>query len=106
MVQKLQKEIQYLKDLLQMKRKGDKNSLQVELFKLKEENDRLRQIALSINDVEKLKQENKLMRIEMQNHLNYDEGTNYEDNDSDQERDIARTTISNASVVPSSNIYW
>ena len=44
------------------------------------------------------------MRIEMQNHLNYDEGTNYEDNDSDQERDIARTTISNASVVPSSHI--
>lgn len=67
---KLQKEIQYLKDLLQMKRKGDKNSLQVQLFKLREENDRLRQIALSVDDVEKLKHENKMMRLEMQKYLN------------------------------------
>ncbi|TNV86797.1 hypothetical protein FGO68_gene1664 [Halteria grandinella] len=66
LVQKLQKEISYLKDLLQMRRKGDKNSLQEQLFRLREENDRLRQIALSISDVEKLKQENKMMRLEMQ----------------------------------------
>jgi len=36
------------------------------LFRLREENDRLRQIALSISDVERLKQENKMMRLEMQ----------------------------------------
>ena len=33
---------------------------------MRAENDRLREIALSIEEVEKLKQENKQMRIEMQ----------------------------------------
>jgi hypothetical protein len=33
---------------------------------LREENDRLREIALSVEQVEQLKQENKLMRIEIQ----------------------------------------
>lgn len=42
----------------------------MQLFKLREENDRLRQIALSVDDVEKLKHENKMMRLEMQKYLN------------------------------------
>ena len=33
---------------------------------MREENDRLREIALSVEQVEQLKQENKLMRIEIQ----------------------------------------
>ena len=49
-----------------MRRKGDKQDLQQQLFRLREENDRLRQIALTVNDVERIKQENKKMRIEMQ----------------------------------------
>ncbi len=50
-----------------MRRKGgDKQSLQQQVFRLRAENDRLREIALSIEEVERLKQENKLMRIEMQ----------------------------------------
>ncbi len=49
-----------------MRRRGDKKSLQEQLFRLREENDRLREIAYTVSDVEKLKQENKAMRLEMQ----------------------------------------
>ena len=67
LVKKLQREIQHLRDLLQMRRKGgDKQSLEQQVFRLRAENDRLREIALSIEEVERLKQENKQMRIEMQ----------------------------------------
>jgi hypothetical protein len=53
---------------------------------LKEENDRLRQIALSVQDVERLKQENKLMRLEIQKkHGNgIDAASLSDDEDSDE----------------------
>ena len=54
-----------------MRRKGvDKQDLQQQLFRLKEENDRLRELALTVNDVQRIKQENKKMRIEMQMIMN------------------------------------
>ena len=69
LVHKLQKEIVYLKELLQMRRKGDAKNIQQQLLILKEENERLRTIAMSVTDVEQLKQENKEMRIHLQNML-------------------------------------
>lgn len=66
LVQKLQKEIYHLKELLQLKRKGGKIDINQQLYILKDENERLRQIALQTNDVEKMKMENKQMRIELQ----------------------------------------
>jgi hypothetical protein len=39
-------------------------------LRLKEENDRLRELALTVNDVQRIKQENKKMRIEMQMIMN------------------------------------
>eukprot|EP00347_Sterkiella_histriomuscorum_P005480 403356455 len=65
-IQTLQKEVQYLKDILNMKRKGGANELTTQLLQLKEENSKLKQIAGQISDVERLKQENKLMKIELQ----------------------------------------
>lgn len=64
LIHKLQKEIYHLKELLQMKRKGNKLDISQQLYILKDENERLRQLALN-NDVEKMKQENKVMRIEL-----------------------------------------
>jgi len=49
-----------------MRRKGDQaKNIQMQLLQLKEENERLRTIAMSVADVEKLKQENKEMRIHL-----------------------------------------
>ena len=53
-----------MKQLLAMKRKG--NDLSQQLYILKDENERLRELALNYNDIERMKQENKQMRIELQ----------------------------------------
>ena len=64
LVQKLQKEVQYLKELLTQRKKGGDISQQ--LYILKDENERLRQMAMNYDDIEKMKQENKDMRLELQ----------------------------------------
>ncbi|CDW74044.1 kinesin motor domain containing protein [Stylonychia lemnae] len=69
LIQKLQKEIQHLKDLLQMRRKGDQVNIHQQIYQLKEENERLRAMAMTVADVEQLKQENKEMRLHLQNLL-------------------------------------
>ncbi|CAD8085756.1 unnamed protein product [Paramecium primaurelia] len=67
LVNKLLKEIDYLKQLLNMKRKGlNSNDIHFKLMKIQEENERLRQANLSVNEVEKLMQENRKMREELQ----------------------------------------
>ena len=66
MIQKLQREVQYLKEMLQMKRNGiNPNHLSLQLYKLKDENEKLKQLAINYEDIERMKQENKLMRIEL-----------------------------------------
>ena len=40
--------------------------MSTQLYILKDENDRLRQIALNYDEIEKMKQENKEMRLELQ----------------------------------------
>lgn len=69
-INKLQQEINYLKDLLKMKRKnglaGGVGDVHTKLLYLQQENDRLRQNFVSIAEVEKLISENKLMKQELQ----------------------------------------
>ena len=65
-VQKLQKEVLHLKEVLNLKRKNNSKDLTHQLYTLKEENYRLREYALSFNEVEKMRQENKEMRLELQ----------------------------------------
>ncbi|CDW83904.1 kinesin motor domain containing protein [Stylonychia lemnae] len=80
LVQKLQKEVHHLKELLQLKRKGvNPTDLSVQLYMLKDENERLRQYAVNYEDVEKMKQENKQMRLELQRlrMMASDVGSNY-----------------------------
>lgn len=63
-----------------MKRKGvNPNDLSHQLYILKDENERLRQMALNYEDIEKMKEENKLMRLELQKlkMITSDIGSNY-----------------------------
>ena len=66
LVKKLQHELQYLKDLLQLKRKGGMSDVHRQLLMLRQENDKLRAIHTGWDQVEKLKVENKMMRLELQ----------------------------------------
>lgn len=66
LVIKLQKEVQHLKEILNLNRKGGVLDVQQQLLVLKEENTRLKDIATNIQTVEKLKHENKAMRLEIQ----------------------------------------
>ena len=66
LVKKLQQELQYMKDLLQLKRKGGIGDINRQLLLLKQENDKLRAIHNDWKEVERLKMENKMMRLELQ----------------------------------------
>lgn len=65
LVQKLQKEIQHLKDILNLKRKGGAHDLHQQLLILKEENSKLKDMVAHNHEVEALKQENRAMRQEL-----------------------------------------
>ncbi len=50
-----------------MKRQGfNPKDVSHQLYILKDENERLRQMAMNYEDIEKMKQENKAMRLELQ----------------------------------------
>lgn len=66
LVQKLQKEVQHLKEVLNLRRKGKKNDIEGQLIDLKNENLKLREIATNAQEVERLKLENKIMKLELQ----------------------------------------
>ena len=68
-INKLQKEIQHLKTLLNLKRKGGLQELEQKIWRLTEENQKLKTIQknVTVEEVEKLKEENKRLRIELQN---------------------------------------
>ena len=68
LVSRLQREILYLKSLLDMRRRGGMEQIHHELSSLKEENHRLRSLtgALSLSEVENLRNENKQLRLELQ----------------------------------------
>lgn len=66
LVKKLQHELQYLKDLLQLKRKGGMGDVNRKLLLLRQENDKLRAMHTEWEGVEQIKVENKMMRLELQ----------------------------------------
>jgi hypothetical protein len=66
LVLKLQREVQHLKDILNLNRKGGVLEVHQQLLVLKEENHRLKDIATTVHTVEKLKAENKSLRLELQ----------------------------------------
>ena len=68
LITKLQREIQHLKTLLNLKRKGGIQELEQKIWMLTEENHKLKSIkeTFTAEEVEKLKQENKKLRIELQ----------------------------------------
>ena len=66
LVMKLQKEVQHLKDILNLNRKGGVLDVHQQLLVLKEENSRLKSQAAKVEQVERLRHENKILRIEMQ----------------------------------------
>ncbi len=66
LVMKLQKEVQSLREVLQFRKRGQGTDMQKQLLILKEENLKLKQIAKNAEMVEKLKLENKLMKLELQ----------------------------------------
>lgn len=69
LVAKLQREIQHLKSMLSLNKKGGLQDISQQLLALKEENERLKKITknLTVEEVESLKQENKKLRLELQN---------------------------------------
>jgi hypothetical protein len=67
LVQKLQKEINNLKQILNLRKKrGNFGDYESEFLKLKSENDKLKQIATNKEGVEKLLSENKMLKLELQ----------------------------------------
>lgn len=54
-IQKLQKEVQHLKEILNLKRSGCANDIHQQLLHLKEENAKLKQMAGRVGEVERLK---------------------------------------------------
>lgn len=66
LVMKLQQEVQHLKEILNLSRKGGAMDVHQQLLELKQENARLANVGQKVDYVEKLKAENKSMRIELQ----------------------------------------
>jgi hypothetical protein len=66
LVQKLQKEVQHLREVLNLRKRGNKSDIEGQLMDLKSENMKLREIATNAQEVERLKLENKVMRLELQ----------------------------------------
>ena len=63
LIHKLQSEIYYLRELLQLKKKGKNEDLTKQLYTLKQENTRLKSIALSNQEIENMMKENKQMKL-------------------------------------------
>ena len=66
LVHKLQKEVQHLKEILNLNRRGGAMDMHQQLLVLKEENSRLKDMAGKVEMVERLRAENRSMRLELQ----------------------------------------
>jgi len=79
LVEKLQKEIKYLKDILNIRRKGTAvHEVHNKLLMLQEENDRLRKDHVSVQEVENLMEENQKMKLQLQNFRTSQTGKEFE----------------------------
>ena len=80
-VKKLHEEVLHLRQVLNLRKKGKTEEIQRRLISLQKENNRLRLIASDISEVEHLKLENKIMKLELQK-IRQEEGSQYyNDND-------------------------
>lgn len=95
LVKKLQQELQYMKDLLQLKRRGGMGDVNRQLLLLKQENDKLRAMGENLGTVESLKRENKMMRLELQRIK--DNGSTFNDNDAGSGTELSSKGTWNAS---------
>ena len=67
LVQKLTKEISQLREILSMRKKrGNITDVETEFLKLKAENERLKNFVMNNENIEKLLNENKLLKLELQ----------------------------------------
>ena len=68
LITKLQREIQHLKNLLNLKRNGGLHELEQKIWTLTQENQKLKttRVSSTVAEVESLKQENKQLRLELQ----------------------------------------
>jgi anaerobic ribonucleoside-triphosphate reductase len=66
LVKRLQQEIQHLRDILNIRRKGGQGELAEQLLMLKSENNKLKEKNMGMKDVEKLMHENKQIKLELQ----------------------------------------
>lgn len=76
LVQKLHEEVVHLRQVLNLRKKGKIEEVQQQLIKLQKENNRLKKIASNAEEVERLKLENKIMRLELQK-IRQEEGSQY-----------------------------
>jgi predicted nuclease with TOPRIM domain len=74
LVRKLHKEVQHLRQVLNLRKKGKVEEIQRQLVTLQKENWKLRELAQNSEEVERLKLENKIMRLELQK-MRYEEGS-------------------------------
>jgi hypothetical protein len=74
LVQKLHKEVLHLRQVLNLRKRGKLEEVQVQLMKLQSENNKLRELAGEHNEIEQLKLENKIMKMELQK-IKYDDGS-------------------------------
>lgn len=72
---KLHEEVLHLRQVLNLRKKGKTEEIQRQLVKLQKENNKLRQLASGVHEVERLKLENKIMKLELQK-LRTEEGSN------------------------------
>lgn len=66
LIHKLQGEINYLKELLQLKKKGKQDEIANQLYSLKQENQRLKSIAMTNQEIENMMKENREMKMQLQ----------------------------------------
>ena len=71
LVQKLRREVIHLKEILQLRRNKTQKDINIELLNLKEENSRLKQMNSATEEVERLRKENKQLRLMVQENQNY-----------------------------------
>mmetsp|Transcript_32151 Transcript_32151/g.31564 ORF Transcript_32151/g.31564 Transcript_32151/m.31564 type:complete len:228 (+) Transcript_32151:539-1222(+) len=66
LVQKLRREVIHLKEILQMRNNKTQKDINLELLSLKEENSRLREMNTATDEMERLRKENKQLRLAIQ----------------------------------------
>jgi len=87
LVKRLQREVQHLRDILNIRRKGGQGELAEQLLLLKVENNKLKEKNLSMKDVENIMQENKNIKVHLQKLMSNNTHDNFH-NDNNEPIDV------------------